>query len=99
MKLDREEHRLRKKRQMETDAKVHEREMQRAAHEASQLEEREKRESQLGHLARLRQDLGMSGEQLAAYLLAMEQGPPDKLIQISGKEANGNGFVHLQEQT
>jgi hypothetical protein len=102
MKLDREEERLRKGRKMEAAAKAHERELQKAAHDAKQEERRVEREAQFEHLARLQKDLNISGNQLATYLLAVEQGPPDKLIQINGKEAGGNGngigFVHLQEK-
>jgi len=98
MKLDREEERNRKKRTMETDAKAHQRELERMAHEAEQAQKRAERQAHLQHLAQLQRDVGLSAEQVAAYIIAVENGPPEKLIQINGKEACGNGFVHLQEK-
>jgi len=96
MKLDREEEREKRKRQMETDAKAHEREIQKLAHQAEQAEKQAERQAKFEHLARLQKDLGISTDQLASYLLALEQGPPAKLIQITGKEStSANGFVHL----
>jgi len=102
MRLKRKEERLQIQWKMETDTKAHEREIQRAAHEANQQEQQEQRQAQLEHLRRLKSDLGISGDRLAAYLLAMEQGAPEKLIQIVGKEAGGTGsgtptFINLQE--
>jgi hypothetical protein len=98
MKLDREEERNRKKRKMETDAKAHQRELERMAHEAEQAQKRAERQAHLQHLAQLQRDVGLSAEQVTAYIIAVENGPPEKLIQINGKEACGNGFVHLQEK-
>jgi hypothetical protein len=91
MKLEHEEERLRKRRQMETDTKEHERKLQRAAHEAKQQELVEIRQAQLQHLNNMKSTLGMTGEQLSAYLLASEQGPPSKLVQIVGKECGASG--------
>jgi len=88
MKLEHEEERLRKRRQMETETKEHERRLQRAAHEAKQQELLEERQAKVQHLGSLKSGLDISSEQLASYLLASEQGPPDKLVQIVGK---GNG--------
>merc|ERR1719310_142677 len=50
MKLVHEEERLRKRRQMETDTKEHERKLQRSAHEAKQQELVEIRQAHLQHL-------------------------------------------------
>merc|ERR1719291_1373553 len=87
MKLEHEEERLRKRRQMEAETKVHERELQKAAHEAKQLELLQERQTQLEHLASMQKTLSFSSEQLAAYLLASEQGPPAKLVQVIGKDS------------
>lgn len=84
IKLEREEARLRKKRAMETETKEHERKLQRAAHEAKQLEMSEKQDAQLKHLGSMKSVLGLSSEQLATYVVASEQGPPAKLVQIVG---------------
>merc|ERR1712060_417834 len=81
MKLAREEERLRK-RQKET--KAHERELQREAYEAQQKEILRDRQSRLEHLMNMKDPIGLSGDQLASYLLASEQGPPGKVIQIQG---------------
>merc|ERR1712151_243108 len=89
MKLEHEEERLRKRRQMEAETKAHERELQKAAHEAKQLELLQERQTQLEHLASMQKTLSLSSEQLAAYLLASEQGPPAKLVQIIGKAGIG----------
>merc|ERR1712008_543311 len=86
MKLEHEEERLRKRRQMEAETKAHERELQKAAHEAKQLELLQERQTQLEHLASMQKTLSLSSEQLAAYLLASEQGPPAKLVQIIGED-------------
>merc|ERR1711879_258434 len=86
MKLTREEERLRKRQSMEKETKVHELELQRQAHEAQQQEILRDRQSRLEHLANMKSTLGLSGEQLASYLLASEQGPPEKLVQIVAKE-------------
>jgi len=88
MRLEHEEARLRKHRQIEAETKAHEREIQRAAHDAKQLELSQDREAKLEHLARMQKQLSLAGEQLASYLLASEQGPPAKLVQIVGKEGN-----------
>merc|ERR1712048_157637 len=86
LKLDRENERLRKRRQMETATKTHELELQRVAHEAKQQEHADKREAHLKHVEHMKNTLGMSSDQIATYLLASEQGPPAKLIQIIGKD-------------
>lgn len=91
MKLEHEEQRLRKQRQMDMEAKEHERKVQRAVHEAKQQEILESREGQLQHLARLKSSLDLSGDQLATYLMACEQGPPGKLVQIVGKGCVDSG--------
>merc|ERR1712151_13201 len=88
MKLEHEEGRLRKRRQIEAETKAHEREIQRAAHDAKQLELSQDREAKLEHLAHMQKQLSLAGEQLASYLLASEQGPPAKLVQIVGKEGS-----------
>merc|ERR1712032_358931 len=93
-----EEERLRKRRQMEAETKVHERELQKAAHEAKQLELLQERQTQLEHLASMQKTLSLSSEQLAAYLLASEQGPPAKLVQIIGKDGIGQSS-HSSNQT
>jgi hypothetical protein len=96
MKLEHEEARLQKRRQMETDTKAHELKLQRSSHEAQQQERKDDRQSQIQHLDNMRHALGLSGDQLAAYLVAMEQGPPGKLVQIIGKEgcvSDRNSFV------
>jgi len=103
MKLDREEARLRKRRSMEWETKAHERELQRAAHEAKQAELLQDRQARVEHLASMKTTLGLSGEQLAAYLLASEQGPPAKLVQVVSKDSgcrdNGShsSFVQIQD--
>merc|ERR1719440_932686 len=97
MKLEHEQERLRKRRQMEMETKEHERRLQRAAHEAKQHELLEERQAQVQHLASLMSGLNISTEQLASYLLALEQGPPDKLVQIIGKDggssSGGSSFI------
>merc|ERR1719476_1151881 len=75
LKLDRENQRLQKRRQMEAATKTHELELQRAAHEASQKEVTDKREAHLTHLEHMKGALGMTSEQISTYLLASEQGP------------------------
>jgi hypothetical protein len=87
MKLEREEARLRKRRQMEWETKAHERELQRAAHEQRQAEQLKERQARLEDLVSMKASLDLSGEQLAAYLLASEQGPPAKLVQVIGKDS------------
>merc|ERR1712004_350507 len=69
MKLAREEERIRKKQTIEKETKAHERELQRVAHEAQQQEILKDRQSQLEHLTNMKASLGLSGEQLASYLL------------------------------
>jgi len=91
MKLEHEEERLRKRRQMETETKEHERRLQRAAHEAKQQELLEERQAKVQHLGSLKSGLDISSEQLASYLLASEQGPPAKLVQIVGKGGGDSG--------
>merc|ERR1712151_1482471 len=54
MKLAREEERLRKKQTMEKETKAHERELQRAAHEAQQQEILKDRQSRLEHLGNMK---------------------------------------------
>lgn len=86
MRLDREDERLRKRRLMEAASKAHELELQRAAHEAKQQELADKREAHRSHLQQMRTVLGMTSDQIAAYMVASEQGPPGKLIHIVGKD-------------
>jgi regulator of protease activity HflC (stomatin/prohibitin superfamily) len=100
MKLEREEDRLRKHQQMEMETKEHERKLQRAAHEAKQLEMLEDRKAQLEHLTNMKSTLGISGDQLSSYLLATEQGPPSKLVQIvggMGGSDNSHGSFVIQD--
>merc|ERR1712039_516992 len=87
MKLEREEARLRKRRQMEWETKAHERELQRAAHEMQQAEQLKDRQARLEHLTNMKASLDLTGEQLAAYLLASEQGAPTKLVHVISKDA------------
>jgi len=104
MKLDREEARQRKRRQMECEAKAHERELQRAEHEAAQERLLQERKAQLEHLVSMKTALDLSGDQFANYLLAQEQGPPAKLVQIlhkasGGKEGSSHGsFVQISDE-
>jgi hypothetical protein len=86
LKLDRENERLCKRRQMEAATKTHELGLQRSAHEAKQRELADKREAHLSHLEHMKSAISMTSEQIAAYLLASEQGPPGKLIQIVSKD-------------
>merc|ERR1712232_545468 len=100
MKLAREEERLRKRQKMEKETKAHELELQRQAHDAQQQEILRDRQSRLEHLARMKTSLGLSGDQLASYLLASEQGPPSKVIQIQGTPRDSSiqgSFIQLQE--
>merc|ERR1712087_613642 len=64
-----------------------ERELQRAAHEQKQAEQLKERQARLEHLVSMKASLDLSSEQLAAYLLASEQGPPAKLVQVIGKDS------------
>jgi len=97
MKLQHESDRDRKRRQMEMEAKEHEHKLQRAAHEATQKEDFEKRQAMVDYLDNMRKTLGLSGEALATYLTAYEQGPPAKVVQIiTGKDgcaSDRNSFV------
>merc|ERR1712037_556003 len=100
MKLAREEERLRKRQKMEKETKVRERELQREAYEAQQKETLRDRQSRLEHLMNMKDSIGLSGDQLASYLLASEQGPPGKVIQIRGapRDSSAHGsFIQLQE--
>merc|ERR1712032_1139759 len=100
MKLAREEERLRKRQKMEKETKAHERELQREAYEAQQKEMLRDRQSRLEHLMNMKDSIGLSGDQLASYLLASEQGPPGKVIQIQGAPRDGSAhgsFIQLQE--
>merc|ERR1712139_454767 len=84
MKLEREEQRVRRRRQMEAEGKTHELEMQKAVHDVKQKQQTEERQAHLEHLASLKSELGLTGDQLGAYMLGMQQGPPAKLIQLKG---------------
>merc|ERR1712039_1161034 len=102
MKLDREEERVRKRQMMEKETKAHERELQKEAHEAKQREHLDERQSRLEHLENMKTSLSLSGDQLASYLLASEQGPPQKVIQIQGAAKEGSlhgSFIQLQESS
>jgi len=124
MKLQREESRIRIKRQMDADAKRHElemqkeakahaREMQQLAHEADLEAQRAKTQAaldshnasaaaELEQLARMQKELGLSSDQLGAYLTAKIQGKPEKLVQISGlktTEAFSEASSLIQVQT
>jgi len=99
MKLAHEAERLRKRQIMEKETKAHERELQKESFEAQQQETRRDRSSRLEHLRNMQSSLGLSGDQLAAYLFAAEQGPPAKVIQIQGAARDGSlhgSFVQLQ---
>jgi len=108
MKLDREEQRQRRMWQTETDEEAHKRKIKRQSHEADQREKLEERQAMLQHLSQLKQELNMSDSQIAAYILALEQGAPQKLIQVVTTESpgnsssrlpsngNGNSFIHVQ---
>jgi hypothetical protein len=102
MKIAREQERLRKRQKMEKETKAHELELQREAHEAKQQETLRDRQSRLEHLANMKANLGLSGDQLATYLLASEQGPPAKVIQIQGAPKDGSvhgSFIQLQDSS
>ena len=96
MKLEREEHRLRRRRQMEAEGKTHELEMQRAVHDVKQKERAEERQANLEHLASLKSELGLTGDQLGAYMLALQQGAPAKIIQLKGVDSQ-KSVIQLQE--
>jgi regulator of protease activity HflC (stomatin/prohibitin superfamily) len=109
MKLQREESRVRIRRQMDAEAKRHELEMQREAkaharemqqlsHEADLDAQRAKAQAtlesqnaasaaELQHLVQMQKELGLSSDQLSAYLTAKIQGKPEKLIQIGGHKS------------
>merc|ERR1712187_336428 len=91
MKLEREEDRLRKRMHMEVETKDHERKLQRAAHEAKQHELENDRAAQLRHFVNIKQELGLSADQLSSYLISSEQGPPGKLVQIVAKDGSNTG--------
>merc|ERR1711869_49840 len=84
IRLQREEERQRQQHRMEKEKQVHEMEMQEAAHNQTQKEQLVERQASFEHLTRLKQHLGVSGDSLAEYLISMERGPPEKLIQIMG---------------
>merc|ERR1711918_150145 len=96
MKLEREEQRGRRRRQMEAEGKTHELEMQRAVHDVKQKQQTEERQAHLEHLASLKKELGLSGDQLGAYMLGMQQGPPAKVIQLRGVDSE-KSIIQLQE--
>lgn len=96
MKLEREEQRLRRRRQMDAEGKTHELEMQRAVHDVKQKERAEERQAHLEHLSSLKSELGLTGDQLGSYMLAMQQGPPAKVIQLQGVASQKN-VIQLQE--
>merc|ERR1712039_633527 len=102
MKLEREQERLRRRQAMEKETKAHERELQRSSFDAQQQEVLKDRQSRLEHLGNMKASLDLSGEQLASYLLACEQGPAAKVIQIQGgnRESSAHGsFIQLQESS
>merc|ERR1719310_2565458 len=68
LKLDRENERLCKRRQMETATKTHELELQRTVHEAKQREHADKRDAHLNHVEKMKSTLNMTSEQIATYL-------------------------------
>lgn len=96
MKLEREEQRVRRRRQMEAEGKTHELDMQRAVHDVKQKHQTEERQAHLEHLASIKRELGLTGDQLGAYMLAMQQGPPAKLIQLKGVDSE-KSIIQLQE--
>jgi hypothetical protein len=102
MKIAREQERLRKRQKMEKETKAHELELQREVHEAKQQEILRDRQGRLEHLAKIKANLDLSGDQLATYLLASEQGPPAKVIQIQGAPKDGSvhgSFIQLQDSS
>merc|ERR1712232_1550423 len=102
MKLAREEERLRKRQKMEKETKAHELELQREAYEAQQKEVLRNQESRLEHLMKMKASLDLSGDQLASYLLASEQGPPAKVIQIQGASKHDSvhgSFIQLRDSS
>merc|ERR1711904_407068 len=100
IRLQREEDRQRQQHRMEKEKQVHEMEMQNTAHDQTQKEQLAERQASFEHLARLKQDLGMSGDSLAEYLISLERGPPERLIQIMGNKDSGGTstppFVQIQ---
>jgi regulator of protease activity HflC (stomatin/prohibitin superfamily) len=125
MKLQREESRVRIRRQMDAEAKRHELEMQREAkaharemqqlsHEADLDAQRAKAQAtlesqnaasaaELQHLVQMQKELGLSSDQLSAYLTAKIQGKPEKLIQIGGHKSAGalsevSSLIQVQTQ-
>mmetsp|Transcript_8658 Transcript_8658/g.16185 ORF Transcript_8658/g.16185 Transcript_8658/m.16185 type:complete len:464 (-) Transcript_8658:119-1510(-) len=97
MKLEREEQRLHKQWEIEKATEEHKRALQREQHQAEQLQQKEERGAELEHFMNLKQNMGLSPDHLASYMLAWQQGAPEKLIQIVSKESSGNGFVHLTQ--
>merc|ERR1712224_1037585 len=88
MRLQRERERLQQKQGMEKDTQEHKTALQRARHDAE-------RQAQMEFLQRLQRELGVSGDCLAEYLLALERGRPEKLIQIVGKDGSMNSSTAL----
>lgn len=99
-RLEKEEERTRRAWRMEADGKAHELQLSEAAHKAEMEKVLKEREAKIAHLQRLR-EVGVPADQLATYLLAVEQGPPEKLIKVVGGEGAGSGttgssFVQVQ---
>ena len=83
------------KRGMQKADAAHAAEMARTAFEAKQRERREaaeqeallherRQQAELGHLANLQAAVGAEGRDMLTLLIAQQQGPPAKLIQITG---------------
>jgi len=94
-RLAKEEERAATKRLMAKKQAQHEAEMQRAAFEANQREEQEggelevrlqllRQETELKHVAATQRTVNLQPSEMAQLLIAREQGPPARLIQIAG---------------
>jgi len=94
-RLAKEQEREQTKRSMQKAKAMHEAEMQRTAFEAKQRELREqaeqeaaldqqKQQGELQHLSALQGAVGASADDMVRVLVAREQGPPARLIQIAG---------------
>merc|ERR1712176_858845 len=104
MKLSREEERLRKKQKMEKETRAHERELQRAAHEAQQQEILKDRQSRLEHLGNMKTSLGLSGEQWHRTCLPLSKARLVKLFRskelpkmVASMEVSYSCRTHLED--
>ena len=94
-RLTKEREREQTRREMQKAKAQHEAEMQRTSFEATQRELREaseqeatldlrRQQHELEHTKALQAAVGASGGEIVQLLLAREQGPPARLIQIAG---------------